>query len=151
MLKDTARNNLKFILPIFDLFLSFSCLFTLFLNYKKRISLAIFLFCSTSIFASIFIYFTTGVLAVFYIFASGVVPLLLYKKNKLYLFFSLINFLAFLLITLILYKNGNISITAQVFANSATTLMINFSIAFLLLFLIVNHFKKENLINEEKL
>jgi len=151
MLKYTARINLKFIIPLFDLFLSFTCFLTLFLNYKRKISLAIILFCIASTLASIFIYFITGILAVFFIFISGVLPLIFYKKNKLYLFFSVINFIAFLFISLILYKNGNISVTAHAFANPAKTLIINFSIAFLLLFLIVNHFKKENLINEEKL
>lgn len=145
-------SNTKYLIFIFFDFLSvLVCLSVLLLNRRKHYALAIFILCLYANIMISYYYFLKGGLGVFYFFIPLLLPVVFYDSANKYLPFVVFNLVVMYVMTFILERNDMLfKMPAQENFRLFGYLM-NFTITFLIVFVIAYYFKEENIRKEKKL
>ena len=138
-----ARGYLVFILG--DLFSALIFLSALFLNQWKKYNTAILNICVSSMLVVGLYYWVKGGLVVFYFFIPVMLSIVLYDKRSQYLPLVLLNLILMYLLTLMLSNSNSLFRMPSPDTPRLLNFMMNFTIVFLVLFIIAIHFQVENI------
>lgn len=136
-----ARGYLVFIFG--DLIATIIFVSTLYLNYRRKHNWAIFNICASSILIVGLYYWVKGGLLVFYFFIPVMLSVVLYDKRSRYLPLVIVNLAIMVLLTIVLYKNNWLFRTPYPDTPKLFAFILNFFIAFLIVFIIAYHFQAE--------
>ena len=148
--KNIARFNLIFIYPIIDFSMGVFSLLILAINRSKKYNLAIFLICFAATVYAAFFLFVGGIKVAFFFFMPAIIPVIFYQKKLHYITFCIFNIAVYFAVFSVLNSNNSLFYTPP-YQNYFFTFIINSVAAFAILFLIITHFKNQNIKNEEVL
>lgn len=141
--------EVKLIFPLLDILGALLSGALLYLNYRGKYRLSMFLFCIFTLLFVLLFFWLIGYKVLFFFFIPVLMPVIFYDRKWHYILFWLFNIaLGYFVIALkynmdpenFFYTNNN--------AQMLIPYIINLSVVIVLLFFIVNHFKAENMRNE---
>lgn len=136
---------------LFDFLSVLVCLGVLILNHLRKYLAAVILLCVFSNIIVIHYYFLRGGLGVYFFFIPILIPLVFFDKRRWYVPFVVFTITLMYTGTIIMFSNGKLFAMPSVATSKLFWFLMNITIACLIVFLIVYHFKRENLRNETKL
>jgi len=146
-----AKRNIIIFIPIIDLFFAILLIFSLYLNYLKKFKISVFILITITIFFASIFYLYSRTLALWYFLLVPILPFIFYRKKTSFISFWVITYIIFFLITLLLDNLDVLHLINTPKEFVMRVLIINFTAVYIILFVVVNHFKSENLKNEKKL
>ena len=138
-----ARGYLVFIFG--DLIATIIFVSTLYLNYRRKHNWAIFNICASSILIVGLYYWVKGGLLVFYFFIPVMLSVVLYQKRSHYLPLVILTLAIMIFLTIVLYNNNWLFRMPYPDTPKLFDFILNFSIAFFIVFIIAYHFQAENI------
>ena len=136
-----ANGYLVFILV--DLLCAVVFLSTLFLNYRQKFNYSFLTLCAGSILIVGFYYWAKGGLVVFYFFIPVVLSVVLYDKRSQYLPLVILNIVIMYFLSVVLYYSNDLFRMPSLDTPQLFTFILNFTIAFLIIFIIAFNFQAE--------
>ncbi len=138
----------KLIFPLVNFFLSF-CLFAiLYLNYWKKFNASILIIYFIATISTYYFYFTQINYAFFLTTIPALIPVLFYDKRSKYLSLFFLNYIFFVVATFTISKHIGFSNQIE---NPEFYVLINYTVFYIFIYILVCCFKTENRLNEEKL
>lgn len=136
---------------LFDFLGGLVCLMVLVLNRMKKYNTAIFLLLLTSNLIVGYYYWLKGIVVAFYFFIPVLIPVVLFTRKTHYIVSVLASVALMYILTFTM--NGNDMLFRMPSTDTPRLFIhfLNFTITFLIIFLIAYHFKVENLRNEKAL
>ena len=147
--KEFARHNYRIIFPVIDFFIGIISFAIIGLNALKLNKLAKISLCFLASLFSSFIFLSGGVKVVFIFFVPAILPIMFFRKKTVYFSLAAINFIILFVIAYILDEKGGLLYIPR--ENYFSVFIVNIVFAFIIILLIVNHFKIQSVENEELL
>jgi serine phosphatase RsbU (regulator of sigma subunit) len=145
------QHNVYRIFIIADFMSAAICLLALFLNHLRKYRIAIFLICMAATIVVSFYYSLKGALAAIYYFIPIMMPVVFYDRRRQFIPFVLVNLVLMIVITFFLEGNDGLFRMPPPGGHRLFIYILNFTITFLLVFMISFHFKNENIKSENTL
>ena len=138
----------KLIYPLINIFLSVSLLSILYLNYKRKYNISNVVIYLIAVISTYYFYFTQVNYAFFLVSIPGILSIIFYDKKAKYLSLFILNYIFFLFSTWVISKYEGFRFNG---GNAELHVLLNFSIFYFIVYLIINRLKTENLMAEKRL
>ncbi len=138
----------KLIFPLVNFFLSFLLFSILYLNYRKKINASILTIFFIAVISTYYFYFTQITYAFFLTSIPALIPIIFYDKRSKYLSLFFLNYLFFIAATFIISKFIGFADNIE---NPEYYILINFTVFYFFIYILLCRFKTENTENEKKL
>jgi serine phosphatase RsbU (regulator of sigma subunit) len=139
------------IFMLVDILSGLICIATLFLNHLKKYSYAILLICLFAILVVAFHYMMKGSLNSFFFFIPILLTIVFYDKKYSYIILVLLNLIIMYVITFWLFKYNQLFKIPHPDSPGLFIYFMNFSITYIIVFVITVHFKAEKIRSERNL
>ena len=148
-IKELHSSKWIIIIPISEAIFFIIIVFILFLHHLKKYKLAVFIFCLSSTFFTNILFITEGYIAIPYVMISFIIPIMFYSKKNAYMLFLIFNGIVSLIIATYIIYYSTLIILPDAYLHE--TVYVNIVISTILLALIINYFKIENINYENQL
>ncbi len=148
-IKEIHSRKWIIIIPISETIFFILIAFILFLHQLKKYKLAVFIFCLSGTLFTNTLFITEGYIGITYVMISFIIPIMFYSKKNKYIPFLIFNGLITLIIAAYIINYSTLLILPENYLNE--TIFVNIIISAILLALIINYFKTENINYENQL